>query len=309
VFRYIVRRVLFLIPTMLGIAIITFLIMKSVPGGPFDESGLGKRVSPQVVAALNSKYGFDKPLPQQFALYVGHAVRGDFGLSVQIRQDVPVGTVIKEGIGRTVTLGFLALLVALAVGIPLGIIAALRQNHLPDYISLFIATAGASVPNFVLAIVLVIVFAVKLHWIPTQGWGTPKQAILPVLTLAFYPMAFLTRITRSSVLETLGQEYVQTARAKGLREQAVIVRHMLRNALIPVATVAGPVAAGLITGSFIIENIFSIPGIGRLYIQSINARDYPIIMATTLLYAGVIALANLLVDLLYGVIDPRVRYS
>jgi len=309
VFRYIIRRLLLLIPTILGIAVITFLIMKSVPGGPFDEGGLGRRVSPQVVATLNAKYGFDKPLPQQFVQYVAHAVHGDFGLSVEIRKDTPVGAVIKEGIGKTLLLGALALVVALVVGIPLGIIAALKQNKVPDYISLFIATAGASVPNFVLAIVLVIIFAVKLRVIPTQGWGTPKQAILPVLTLAFAPMAFLTRITRSSMLDVLGQEYIQTARAKGLHEQAVISRHMLRNALIPVATVAGPIAAGLITGSFIIENIFSIPGIGRLYIQSINARDYPIIMATTLLYAMVIALANLLVDVLYAVIDPRVRYS
>ncbi|HEY7907578.1 MAG TPA: ABC transporter permease, partial [Thermomicrobiales bacterium] len=156
---------------------------------------------------------------------------------------------------------------------------------------------------------LVILFSVKLHMIPTQGWGTPKQAILPVITLAFTPMAFLTRITRSSMLDALNQEYVQTARAKGLHEGAVVIRHMLRNALIPVATVAGPLTAGLLTGSFIIENVFSIPGIGRLYLESIQQRDYPVIMATTLIYAVILMLANLLVDLLYGVIDPRVRYS
>lgn len=168
-YRYIVRRLLLLIPTVLGVAIITFVVMKATPGGPFDEGGLGKRVPPQVVATLNAKYGLDKPLPVQFVRYTAHALKGDFGVSVQIRQDTPVTAVIKDGLGKTVTLGLLALLVALAVGIPLGIIAALRQNKLADYVSLFLATAGASVPNFVLAIVLVIIFAVKLHWLKTQG--------------------------------------------------------------------------------------------------------------------------------------------
>lgn len=307
--RYIVRRVLLLIPTVIGVAIITFLLMKATPGGPFDGADLGKRVSPQVIATLNAKYGFDKPLPEQFVRYIGHALRGDLGLSVQIRQDTPVTAILKQGLGKTVTLGLLALVVALAVGIPLGIIAALRQNKLADYLSLFLATAGASVPSFVLAILLVIVFSVRLHWIPTQGWGTPKQTILPVLTLAFTPMALITRITRSSMLDVINQDYIQTARSKGLREEYVVGRHMLRNALIPVATIAGPLAANLITGSFIVETIFGIPGIGRLFIQAVQSRDYPVIMATTLLYALTIAIANLLVDVLYSVIDPRVRYS
>ncbi|MDQ6831886.1 MAG: ABC transporter permease [Chloroflexota bacterium] len=308
-FRYIIRRVLLLIPTVLGVAIITFLVMKATPGGPFDGADLGKRVSPQVIASLNAKYGFDQPLPVQFARYIGHALRGDLGLSVQIRQDTSVTEIIKQGLGKTVTLGFFALLVALIVGIPLGIIAALRQNKLADYISLFLATAGASLPNFVLAILLVIIFSVRLHWIPTQGWGTPKQAILPVLTLAFTPMALITRITRSAMLDTVNQDFIRTARSKGLREQDVVTRHMLRNALIPVTTIAGPIAANLITGSFIVETIFGVPGIGRLSVQAVQSRDYPVIMATTLLYGLTIAVANLLVDVLYSVIDPRVRYS
>ncbi|MGI8855862.1 MAG: ABC transporter permease [Thermomicrobiales bacterium] len=308
-YRYLIRRLLQLIPTLLGVAVITFMVMKATPGGPFDSAGLGKRASPQVVATLNAKYGLDRPLPVQFVRYVTHALHGDFGVSVQLQQDRPVGEIIKQGLGKTVILGLLALVVILAVAIPLGVIAALRQNRMADYVSLLIATGGASVPNFVLAILLVILFSVKLHMIPTQGWGTPKQAILPVITLAFTPMAFLTRITRSSMLDALNQEYVQTARAKGLHERAVVIRHMLRNALIPVATVAGPLTAGLLTGSFIIENVFSIPGIGRLYLEAIQQRDYPVIMATTLIYAVILMLANLLVDLLYGVIDPRVRYS
>lgn len=307
--RYVIRRVLLLIPTILGVAIITFLVMKATPGGPFDGADLGKRVSPQVIARLNAKYGFDQPAPEQFVRYIGHALRGDLGLSVQIRQDTPVTAIIKQGFGKTVALGALALGVALLLGIPLGIVAALRQNRLADYLSLFLATAGASVPNFVLAIVLVIIFSVRLHWIPTQGWGTPKQAILPVLTLAFTPLAFITRITRSSMLDAINQDYIRTARSKGLREQYVVTRHMLRNALIPVITVAGPIAASLITGSFIVETIFGIPGIGRLSVQAVQSRDYPVIMATTLLYALTIAIANLAVDVLYSVIDPRVRYS
>jgi len=309
VYRYVVRRLLQLIPTLLGVAIITFLVMKATPGGPFDSAGLGKRASPQVVATLNAKYGLDQPSPVQFVRYMAHALRGDFGVSIQVQQDTPVGTIIKQGLGKTATLGVLALLVILLASIPLGVIAALRQNRAADYVSLLIATGGASVPNFVLAILLVILFSVKLHLIPTQGWGTPKLAILPVITLAFTPLAFLTRITRSSMLDALNQEYVQTARAKGLPERAVVIRHMLRNALIPVATVAGPLTAGLLTGSFIIENVFSIPGIGRLYLESIQQRDYPVIMATTLLYAVILMFANLIVDLLYGIIDPRVRYS
>jgi oligopeptide transport system permease protein len=309
VYRYVIRRLLQLIPTLLGVAAITFIVMKATPGGPFDSAGLGKRASPQVVATLKAKYGLDKPLPVQFVQYVAHALHGDFGVSVQLQQDRPVGAIIKQGLGTTVVLGLLALVVILAVAIPLGVIAALRQNRMADYVSLLIATGGASIPNFVLAILLVILFSVKLHMIPTQGWGTPRQAILPVITLAFTPMAFLTRITRSSMLDALNQEYVQTARAKGLHERAVVIRHMLRNALIPVATVAGPLTAGLLVGSFIIENVFSIPGIGRLYLESIQQRDYPVIMATTLIYAVILMLANLLVDLLYGVIDPRVRYS
>lgn len=308
-YRYVVRRLLQLIPTLLGVAIITFIVMKATPGGPFDSAGLGKRASPQVVATLNAKYGLDKPLPVQFVRYVAHALRGDFGVSVQLQQDTPVGTIIKQGLGKTMILGFLALAVILLVSIPLGVIAALRQNRMADYVSLLIATGGASIPNFVLAILLVILFSVKLHVIPTQGWGTPRQAILPVITLAFTPLAFLTRITRSSMLDALNQEYVQTARSKGLHERAVVIRHMLRNALIPVATVAGPLTAGLLTGSFIIENVFSIPGIGRLYLEAIQQRDYPVIMATTLIYAVILMFANLIVDLLYGVIDPRVRYS
>ncbi len=308
-YRYIIRRLLQLMPTILGVAAITFIVMKATPGGPFDGADLGRRVSPAVVARQNAKYGLDKPAPVQFVRYIGNALRGDFGVSVSLQQDTAVSQIIKQGLGKTIVLGLLALVVILVVAIPLGMIAALRQNRLADYVSLLFATAGASVPNFVLAIILVILFSVRLHWIPTQGWGTPKQAILPVITLAFTPMAFLTRITRSSMLDAINQEYVQTARAKGLPERSVIFRHILRNALIPVATIAGPLTAGLLVGSFIIENVFSIPGIGRLYVEAIQQRDYPIIMATTLLYSVILVLANLTVDLLYGLIDPRVRYS
>jgi len=309
VYRYIIRRLLQLIPTILGVAVITFIVMKATPGGPFDGADLGRRVSPEVVARQNAKYGLDKPGPIQFVRYIGNALHGDFGVSVSLQQDTAVSQIIRQGLGKTIVLGLLALVVILVVAIPLGMIAALRQNRLADYVSLFFATAGASVPNFVLAIILVIIFSVRLHWIPTQGWGTPKQAILPVITLAFTPMAFLTRITRSSMLDAINQEYVQTARAKGLPDQAVVFRHILRNALIPVATIAGPLTAGLLVGSFIIENVFSIPGIGRLYVEAIQQRDYPIILATTLLYSVILVLANLTVDLLYGFIDPRVRYS
>jgi len=198
---------------------------------------------------------------------------------------------------------------ALAFGLSLGILAALRQNSLIDYGSVAFATFGASVPNFVIGIILVVVLAVRLRWLPTGGWGSAEQAVMPVLALGALPAAYLARVTRASILEALRQEYVRTAWAKGLPEQVIILRHVLRNALIPVLTLAGPIAVNLVTGSFIVETIFSIPGIGRLFVQGVFQRDYGLIMGTVLFYAFLVALANLMVDLLYAVVDPRIRYS
>lgn len=304
--RYLIRRLLWMVPVLFFVALVTFSLMHAVPGGPFDREN--RSLPPATIENLRRRYGLDRPLPEQFLRFLGNALRGDLGVSYQY-QDRPVTQVLLQGLPRTATLGLLALAIALCVGIPLGTIAALRQNSWVDYLSLFLATAGASVPNFVVAIVLVIIFSVWLHQLPTGGWGTPKHLIMPAIALAFGPTAYIARITRASMLDAIRQDYVRTARAKGLPERTVITRHTLPNALIPVLTIVGPITANLLLGSFIIESIFSIPGIGREYVQSIGARDYAMIMGTTLFYAMAIAVANLIVDLLYGVVDPRIRYS
>jgi oligopeptide transport system permease protein len=304
--RYLIRRLLWMIPVLFFVALVTFSLMHAVPGGPFEREN--RSLPPATIENLRRRYGLDQPLPEQFLRFLGNALRGDLGVSYQY-QDRPVTQVLLQGLSRTATLGLIALAIALCVGIPLGTLAALRQNSWVDYLSLFLATLGASVPNFVVAIVLVIVFSVWLHQLPTGGWGTPKHLIMPALALAFGPTAYIARMTRASLLDAIRQDYVRTARAKGLHERTVISRHTLPNALIPVLTVVGPITANLLLGSFIIESIFSIPGIGREYVQSIGARDYGMIMGTTLFYAVVIAVANLIVDLLYGVVDPRIRYG
>ncbi len=303
--QYIIRRVLWIIPVLLFISLITFALMHSVPGGPWDRE---KRLAPTVVENLNKRYGLDKPLPQQYVDFVGNALHGDLGVSFSY-QDRKVTDVILEGLPVTTTLAVSALLVAILIGIPLGIAAALKQNSWADYTCLFFATLGASVPNFVMAMILIIVFAVGLHWLPTNGWGTWQKAIMPAFALGLYHAALLARITRASMIEAIRQDFVRTARAKGIVERIILFRHIVKNAMIPVVTILGPVAAGLIAGSFIIESIFAVPGVGKFFIQGIFARDYGLMMGTTLFYAVVIAFANLAVDILYGFIDPRIRYQ
>lgn len=301
---YVIRRVLWIIPVMLVISLITFILMHATPGGPFDTA---KAHSAAVTANLMHKYGLDKPVPEQYLLYLSHAIRGDLGISYTY-QDRNVRDIIASGLPTTGRLAGLALVVAIVLGVTLGTVSALRQNSWADYISLTFATAGASTPNFVWAMILIVVFSLTLHLLPTGGWGHPQQLVLPVLALAFTPAAYLARITRSSVLEVRHQDYVRTARAKGVGQRMLIGRHILRNGLIPVITVVGPIFAGLFAGSFIVESIFSIPGTGRLFVEAIDGRDYPLIMGTTLFYALIIVLMNLFVDLLYAVIDPRIRY-
>ena len=300
-----IRRVLWIIPVLLFISLITFVLMHSVPGGPWDRD---KKLAPQVVENLNRRYGLDKPLWEQYANFLTAAVQGDLGVSF-IYQDRKVTDVILEGLPVTATLAAAAILIAILIGIPLGVLAALRQNSLVDYLCLFFATIGASVPNFVMGIVLIIILSVGLHLLPTGGWGSWQKVIMPALALGFYPAALLARMTRASMIEAIRQDYVRTARAKGLLEDIILWRHIFKNALIPVITVLGPWVAILVTGSFIVESIFAVPGIGKFYIQGIFARDYGLLMGTTLFYAVVIAVANLLVDVLYALVDPRIRYE
>jgi len=302
--RFILRRILWLVPVLLFVSLITFTLMHATPGGPWDKD---KPVSAQVQANLNARYNLDKPAWQQYLLYMNGLLHGDLGPSYTY-QDRSVTSIILEGLPTTVSLGALAALLAIVVGVPLGIIAATHQNSTLDYVALGFGTIFASVPSFVLGFVLIILFALDLHLVPTSGWGRPAQYILPVLTLGLNQAALLTRITRASVLDVSRQDFMRTARAKGLRESLVVKRHLLKNSLIPIVTVLGPVLAVLLIGSLIVETIFSIPGIGRLLVQGITQRDYSLIMGTTLLYAFVIAILNLTVDVMYGFIDPRITY-
>jgi len=281
VLKYTIRRLLLVIPTLFFVALITFALAKAAPGSPFDRNP-DKPPKQEVIDRWNRFYGLDKPVHEQFIMYV---------------------------INVTAQLGIQALLLALAVALPLGVISALKQNTAIDYISLFFATVGTTIPSFVMAIFFIYFFALNLKLFPITGWGTPQHMVMPTVILAMGASAFLARITRASMLEAIRQDYVRTARSKGLREQVVVVSHVLKNALIPVATVVGPAAAGLITGSFIIETFFSVPGMGREYVRSILALDYPVIMGTTLLYAFFIIIANLSVDLVYGMLDPRIKVA
>jgi oligopeptide transport system permease protein len=289
---------------MFFVAVITFTLAHAAPGSPFDRNA-NRPMTQETIDRINRYYGVDKPIPEQFVIYMGNVLKGDLGLSFTRQR--PVVDIIGQGIGTTFQLGIGALFFALAFSIPLGIISALRQNTIVDYLSMLIATVGTTIPGFVLAIFLIYIFGVWLHLLPFVGWGSWQHMVMPMFVLGLGAGGFLTRITRASMLEAIRQDYVRTARSKGLHERAVIVGHALKNALIPVATIVGPATAGLITGSFIIETLFNVPGMGRLYVTSILARDYPIIMGTTLLYAFLIMIANLTVDLMYGMLDPRIK--
>jgi oligopeptide transport system permease protein len=303
--KYIARRLLWLLVVLLVISFITFALMHLVPGGPWDRE---KQLAPQVIENLNKKYGLDKPFIVQYGNYLFNLLHGDLGVSY-IYQDRGVTDILKQGLPKTASLGVIAFLLAVFIGIPLGMLAALRQNSGLDYISVLFSTIFASVPAFVLGIILIIVFSVVLHWLPTGGWGGIGNVVMPAVALAALPAAYFARVTRASMLEVVRQDYVRTARAKGIGEGVILIRHILRNALIPVLTIAGPELAALITGSFIIENLFSIPGVGRLFVQGVFQRDYGLIMGSILFYAIAIALVNLVVDVLYAAVDPRIRYD
>jgi oligopeptide transport system permease protein len=303
--KYIIQRIFWLIIVLFVVSFITFSLMHLVPGGPWDKE---KTLAPQVVDALNKKYGLDKPFFVQFGNYLVNLLHGDLGVSYS-RQDRSVTSILMTGLPKTATLGVTAFLLAILIGIPFGMAAALKQNSIIDYLSVLFSTIFASIPGFVLGILLIIIFSVTLHWLPTGGWGSIRQIIMPAFALATLPAAFIARITRASTLEVLRQDYIRTAQAMGIKQRVILIRHVLRNALIPVITVAGPELAFLISGSFIIENLFSIPGIGRLFVNGIFARDYGLIMGSILFYAFAIAAINLIVDLLYAVIDPRIRFD
>jgi len=303
---YIIRRVLWTIPVLWAIVTVTFFLMHAVPGGPFDRD---KELPPAVRANLERKYGLDDPLVEQYVHYLTNLVQGDLGISMKGNR--PVTTIIKEGLGVSAQLGVTAFVFAVIFGTTMGLIAALNHNRIGDYVGVFVATAGSAMPNFILATFLILIFSVQLGWTDVLGWefGNPRKTVLPVVSLGMLPAAFIARITRASVLEVLGQDYIRTARAKGLAEWVIVIRHTIKNAMVPILTVLGPIFAVMVTGSFIIETTFAINGVGRHFVSAIGSRDYGVIMGTTIFFAAVVAFANLVVDLLYGLVDPRIRYG
>jgi oligopeptide transport system permease protein len=315
---YTIRRLLWVIPVLWAIATITFFLMHAVPGGPFTQD---RDLPESTDAALNRRYNLDEPLWKQYTSYLWNAAQGDLGLS--FRGDQDVSEIIRERFFITAQIGVLAIVLAVFVGMLLGIMSSLNHNGPLDYIGVLFATIGASVPHFILATFLVTIFAVKFGWLQYLGWGGPqsmdellhfgdyewRRMVMPVVSLAALPAAYIARVTRASMLEVLNQDYIRTARAKGLHETRIILRHTVKNAMIPVLTVIGPLAAALIAGSFIIESMFNIPGIGQETIAAVQRRDYAVIMGTTLMYALIVTMANLFVDLAYAVVDPRIRYS
>ncbi|MBS1253823.1 MAG: Dipeptide transport system permease protein DppB [Anaerolineales bacterium] len=302
--RYILGRLASLVFVFFAVSIITFLIMHSVPGGPFDETKMP--LPPEAKANILRKYGLDRPLWEQYARYMWHAFHLDFGVPFQSPTE-SVTELIRRVWPPTIQLGILAVLFAYVFGLLFGILAAIRQNSWLDYVVTLFATSGIAVPNFVIATWLVLVFAVRLRWLPTGGWDEPKHAIMPVIAYAVGPMALVARYTRVSMLEVLSADYVRTARAKGLTERRVVLRHVLKNALIPLITVLGPYIPNLLTGSIFIESVFRVPGLGRFFVTSMWERDYPLIMALMLLIAVLWGGIYLISDILYTVVDPRVR--
>ncbi len=302
--RYIVGRLFSLVFVLIAVSMITFALMHALPGGPFDEEDAP--LPPAAKANILRKYGLDQPVWKQYLNYMSHAVRFDFGIPYQ-----QPTTTVAELIGRTwrvsFQLGMLTILVAFGVGIPLGIYAAYHQNSWIDTVVTFVATLGITVPNFVVAMWLLLIFAVRLDWLPMGGWDHPKTWIMPVIAYSLAPLAVAARYTRSSVLEVIRSDFVRTARAKGLGHQAILWRHVLRNAMIPMVTVLGVEIPNLLTGSIFIESIFRVPGLGKFFVTSTFNRDYPMIMALVLLIALLWGITYLATDLIYTRLDPRIR--
>lgn len=305
---YALRRILWLVPTLLAMALVTFLVMHATPGSPLDPLAEGANpLSPEAQRNLAAAYGLDRPLPEQFVIFVLKAARGDFGRSF-VYKTRSVAEIVADAFPVSLVLGALALAIAVAGGLTLGILAAVHRNRPWDYASVAIATAGVAVPNFVLAVFLIVLFSLVIPLFPTGGWDSPRSWVLPAITLALGPLGIVARFTRASVLEVVRADYTLTARAKGLAERTVLVKHVLKNALVPVVTVLGPMFAAIGTGSFFVESVFRVPGLGRFFVESMTGRDYPMIMAVVLIYGAFLAVMNLLVDLAYGVLDPRIRH-
>ncbi len=305
--QYVIRRILWSIPVLLALTAAIFFLMKAIPGGPFDFNG-DKTIPTSVRENLERKYHLDEPLWQQYLRFLGDLAQGDLGPSFRYRGR-SVNDIVKDTLPISAQLGALALILALFIGIPAGVLAALKQNTWIDYTSTFIAVIGISIPNMVLGPILILIFALWLGWLPAALWGTPARAVLPVITLGTALSAGIARLTRASLLQVIREDYIRTAKAKGLKDRLIVIRHALKNGLIPVVTVLGPLLAAILTGTFVVEQIFGIPGMGKHFVTSVGNRDYPLVMGVTLIYAVALVIANLLVDIVYGWLDPRIRYD
>ena len=306
---YIVKRIAVAILTLLVIICITFLLMNAVPGSPF----LTEKSTPEMIARANAKYGLDKPLYVQLFNYIKNYARGDLGTSLKMQEGTSVSKIIfhQGKFALSLKLGLYALLLAVVIGIPLGCIAAYNRGSWIDGFLRVVTTVGVAVPTFVLATLLLVTFAVKLQKLPTLSGSLPdfKSYVMPVISLSFYYTCYVAKLTRTSMLDAINQDYIRTARAKGVKTRALILKHALRNSLIPVITYLGPVMAGIITGSFVVESTFSIPGLGKYFVQSVLSRDYPVIMATTVVLSALVILMNLVVDIAYKIVDPRITLT
>lgn len=303
--KYVMQRIIYMIITLFIVSSLTFFLMKLIPGSPFNNF---EKLSEVQRTILLDKYGLNEPVPVQYFNYMKNLVMGDLGISFQF-DNTPVTELIVNRIGPSAQLGFQAMVVGAVLGILLGVVAALRQNTWLDYGSTFIAVVGKSVPSFIFAGLLQYYVAVKLGWLPVMLWRGPEYTILPTIALAMFPISIAARFMRTEMIEVLGSDFITLARAKGASRWQISLKHALRNALIPVVTVLGPLAVSLMTGSLVIERIFGIPGLGEQFVKSIAVNDYPVIMGTNILFAVLFVVVILIVDILYGVIDPRIRIS
>ena len=302
-FRYALRRFITSVVTLFLVITLTFFLMQTVPGGPF----LGENVNPEITARLLAKYGYDQPLLTQYVNYLKDLFVGDMGVSMVVKSGEPVTSVIASHFPISFQIGMIALLIAVFLGIPLGVFASMKHGSIFDRIFIFLSSLFVSVPSFIMTIALMLIFGVWLKTLPIAYLESWKSYIMPVFGMAIYPMFNLARLTRTTMLDVIGQDYIKTARAKGLSTFKIMFKHALRNAIIPVVTALGPMIAGILTGSFVVEKVFAINGIGKYFISSISARDYPLIMGTTIFFAALLIACNYVVDLLYGIIDPRIK--
>ncbi len=306
--KFIFQRALAMLLTLILISTATFFLMHAIPGGPFTRE---KPLAPEIIAALNKKYNLDAPVWEQYLDYMKDLIRGDLGPSFKLK-DRTVNELIANGIPYTAQIGFFAIIITILISIPLGILSALRQNRWQDWGVMFIATLGVTIPSFVSATILIYIFCIKLGWFPVI-WNAKifavRQLVLPVLAMCGYSLSFITRLMRSSMLDVLNQDYIRTARSKGISEYRVITRHALKNAILPVVTYVGPMIAAMLTGSFVLEKLFTVPGIGYTYVDSISSRDYTLIMGSTIFYAAILIFLNFIVDIIYSFIDPRIKFG